>query len=148
LPEGIANQEIEKLLVDARHLGISLVTRKAGNAFDYGGANFRVLAPNPALTTHSEQSDTHRNDESLVMRVAYGKTSVLLEADAVRPNERFISTEDPQADVSKVAHHGRAPPTAVSSPQCIPNLRLFSWARVISTITRGTRCWKDCRQLG
>lgn len=50
----------------------------------------------------------HRNDESLVMKVSYGKTSALLEADAEKPAEKFISTEDASAKVLKVAHHGSA----------------------------------------
>jgi competence protein ComEC len=48
----------------------------------------------------------HRNDESLVMKISYGKTSALLEADAERGTERMVSFEDPVADVLKVAHHG------------------------------------------
>jgi competence protein ComEC len=40
------------------------------------------------------------------MKVAYRKTSALLEADAEKPTEQFVSTEDPAADVLKVAHHG------------------------------------------
>ena len=40
------------------------------------------------------------------MKVGYRKTSVLLEADAEKPTEKFVSTEDPAADVLKVAHHG------------------------------------------
>jgi competence protein ComEC len=46
------------------------------------------------------------------MKVAYGNTSALLEADAERPTEKFISTEDPSADVLKVAHHGSASSSA------------------------------------
>ncbi len=42
------------------------------------------------------------------MKVSYGKTSALLEADAEKPTERFVSTEEPGADVLKVAHHGSA----------------------------------------
>jgi competence protein ComEC len=37
---------------------------------------------------------------------------VLLEADAEKPTEKFITTEDPSADVLKVAHHGSASSTA------------------------------------
>jgi len=48
----------------------------------------------------------HRNDESLVMKISYGKTSALLEADAERGTERLVASEQPEADVLKVAHHG------------------------------------------
>jgi competence protein ComEC len=47
-----------------------------------------------------------------VMKVSYGQTSALLEADAEKPTEQFVSTEDPRADVLKVAHHGSATSTA------------------------------------
>jgi competence protein ComEC len=46
------------------------------------------------------------------MKVGYGKTSVLLEADAEKPTEKFVSGEDPAADVLKVAHHGSASSSA------------------------------------
>jgi competence protein ComEC len=59
----------------------------------------------------SGKGEQHRNDESLVIKVSYGKTSALLEADAEKPAEKFISTEDPGADVLKVAHHGSASST-------------------------------------
>ncbi len=45
------------------------------------------------------------------MKVTYKNNSALLEADAEKPTERFISTEDPRADVLKVAHHGSASST-------------------------------------
>jgi competence protein ComEC len=88
-----------------------IVHRKAGDEFEFGGASFRVLAPSADLTLHSERSDGRRNIESLVMKVSYNKTSALLEADAEKPTERFIATEDPKADVLKVAHHGSASST-------------------------------------
>jgi len=81
--------------------------RKAGDALSFGGAGFRVLAPVPAAISN----DKRRNDESLVLKVSYGNTSALLEADAERPTERVLATEDPAADVLKVAHHGSASST-------------------------------------
>jgi competence protein ComEC len=45
------------------------------------------------------------------MKVSFGKTSALLEADAERPTEKFLADEDPAADVLKVAHHGSASST-------------------------------------
>ena len=52
-----------------------------------------------------------RNDESLVMKLAYGKTSALLEGDAENRSERQIADEQPEADLLKVAHHGSATST-------------------------------------
>ena len=45
------------------------------------------------------------------MKITFGQTSTLLEADAERGTERFVSTEAPAADVLKVAHHGSASST-------------------------------------
>jgi competence protein ComEC len=112
LPEGIPDSEIQKLLDEAHSYGVAIIYRKAGDIFSYGGTSFRVLAPAAQSATRNSGSDSHRNDESLVMKVAYGRTSALLEADAERPTEKFITTEDPSADVLKVAHHGSASSTA------------------------------------
>jgi competence protein ComEC len=112
LPEGIPDSEINKLLDEAHSYGVSIIYRKAGDIFSYGGTNFRILAPAVDSARSESRSDSHRNDESLVMKVIYGKTSALLEADAEKPTEKFIATEDPSADVLKVAHHGSASSTA------------------------------------
>jgi competence protein ComEC len=108
LPDGIPAAEIGKLLTEAREYGVPIYYHRAGDIFPYGGTTIRVLAPAGESPTHNTGSDSHRNDESLVMKVAYGKTSVLLEADAEKPTEKFITSEDPSADVLKVAHHGSA----------------------------------------
>ncbi len=112
LPEGIPDDEIRKLLSEAHELGVSVVYRHAGDTFSYGGAMIRVLAPAPDQDFHaSTKGDKRRNDESLVMKVSYRKTSALLEADAEKPTENFVAGEDPAADVLKVAHHGSASST-------------------------------------
>jgi competence protein ComEC len=45
------------------------------------------------------------------MKITFGKTAALLEADAEKGTERFVSSEDPVADVLKVAHYGSASST-------------------------------------
>jgi competence protein ComEC len=45
------------------------------------------------------------------MKVSHGLASALLEGDAEKPTEKFVSTEDPKADVLKVAHQGSASST-------------------------------------
>jgi competence protein ComEC len=114
LPEGIPVDEIRNLLADAARYGVAIRYRKAGDIFEYGGATIRVLAPDPARpvrTASRDKDSARRNDESLVMKVTFGKTSALLEADAEKGTERFVSTEQPFADVLKVAHHGSASST-------------------------------------
>lgn len=110
LPQGIPPDEIQKLLIEAREFGVSVRYRSAGEVFTCGGATIRVLAPAPGGTANNSR----RNDESLVMKVTYGKTSALLEADAEKTTEQYISKEGPSADLLKVAHHGSASATADS----------------------------------
>jgi competence protein ComEC len=114
LPEGIPPDEIRKLLGDAARYGVSVRYRKAGEVFAYGEATIRVLAPDPERPVRSasrSKDSARRNDESLVLKIVFGMTSALLEADAERGTERFVATENPRADVLKVAHHGSASST-------------------------------------
>ena len=104
---GPSNPELARLLQEAQALGVAIVRRKEGDSFQFGGTAVRVLAPDPDV----EESERRRNDESLVMRVAYGGTSVLLEGDAEKRAEKEIATEQPDADVLKVGHHGSATST-------------------------------------
>jgi len=107
LAAGLLNPELEKLQREANDLGIAVVPRKAGDQFEAGGVQFRVLAPDPS----DETPATRPNDESLVMKIAYRETSALLEGDAEKPTERQVAQEQPQADLLKVAHHGSATST-------------------------------------
>ena len=100
-----SDPEMKALVQDAQQLGVRVVQHQAGDEFDFGGAEVRVLAPGAA------DPATRRNDESLVIKVAYGKTSALLEGDAERRSEQQIAEEQPQADLLKVAHHGSATST-------------------------------------
>ncbi|MGH9546189.1 MAG: ComEC/Rec2 family competence protein, partial [Terriglobales bacterium] len=97
--------EMKALLQQARELGVRVVQRQAGDRFDFGGAEVRVLAPGP------EDLAARRNDESLVLKLVYGKTSALLEGDAENKSEQRIAEEQPEADLLKVAHHGSATST-------------------------------------
>ena len=97
--------ETTALLQQAQALGVRVVHHQAGDKFDFGGAEVRVLAPG------AEELAARRNDESLVMKLTYGKTSALLEGDAEKRSERQIAEEQPEADLLKVAHHGSATST-------------------------------------
>ena len=107
LPSPIPHEEIRNLLNTARAFGVEIRYCKAGDEFSLGAATFRVLAP-VSEANAEDNNDKHRNDESLVLKVTLGQTSALLEADAERPTERLLATENPAADVLKVAHHGSA----------------------------------------
>jgi competence protein ComEC len=115
LPIEVPADEIRILLRTAAEYGVKVIYRKAGDSFSYGGANIRVLAPDPDFPVRSG----HRNDESLVMKISYGQTSALLEADAEKGTEEMVSGEDPEADVLKVAHHGSASATNADFLQAV-----------------------------
>jgi competence protein ComEC len=67
------------------------------------GAKVQVLAPLVVYAPGSEPS----NNDSLVLRVSYGATSVLLEGDAEEPVERaMLSDPGLQSTLLKVGHHG------------------------------------------
>ncbi len=99
--------QLQELLGEAQQLGVTVIRREAGSSFNFGGANFRILAPPPSQV----RTNRRENDESMVMKVSYGSTSVLLEGDAERASERRIAGEEPRADLLKVAHHGSATST-------------------------------------
>ena len=76
----------------------------AGDAFQFGGVDIRVLNPQPGWEPH----DPPQDDESLVLRIQYGRTSALLAGDSHKRIERYLIDEAPQADLLKVGHHGSA----------------------------------------
>jgi competence protein ComEC len=69
-----------------------------------GGARVDVLAPCP-----DESPDRPPNDNSFVLRIAYGRRAMLFEGDAEREEEGAIVARygaSLHADVLKVGHHG------------------------------------------
>jgi competence protein ComEC len=101
-----SSPELQELVREAKELGIRVVEHKEGERLDLGGASVDILAPPADL-----RSSSRPNDESLVMKVTYLGTSVLLEGDAERLTERRVAQEQPQADLLKIAHHGSATST-------------------------------------
>jgi competence protein ComEC len=116
LPPSLALQNV---LSTAQSLGIRIVRRWEADEFDFGGASIRVLFPPRDWPV----GDRPQNNDSLVLRVSYADTSVLLEGDAEKKVERRLAeVERPQANVLKVGHHGSANATtselmAVAKPR-------------------------------
>jgi competence protein ComEC len=92
----------DALLAEAQGLGIPIESMAAGSAFGFGGAQVEVLAPAVDYVPGSGAS----NNDSLVLHVAYGRTSVLLEGDAEAPSEGQMLSEELHSDLLKVGHHG------------------------------------------
>ena len=92
------------LLAEARSMGITIRHLQAGQTFPWGEEQIAVLSPDPAY----KNSAAPKNDDSLVLRVEYGRSSILLEGDAEAPSERAMLAAHAVTPVTllKVGHHG------------------------------------------
>jgi competence protein ComEC len=91
------------LLDEAASLDVPVRSLHAGDAFPFGPTQVSVLAPFPNYQPGPEPT----NNDSLVIRVAYGATSVMLEGDAEAPVEDAMLSEPGLAStLLKVGHHG------------------------------------------
>jgi competence protein ComEC len=91
------------LLDEAAELHVRVRSLRAGDALTFGSAQVNVLAPFPDYQPGAEPA----NNDSLVLRVAFGATSVLLEGDAEAPIEDAMLAEQGLAStLLKVGHHG------------------------------------------
>ena len=96
---------LDHVVATAEALGIKVVRRWEGDAFNFGGANVAVLFPPHDLAPGTKP----QNNDSMVLRVSYGESSVLLEGDAEKQVERRIAAlHHPTASLLKVGHHGSA----------------------------------------
>jgi competence protein ComEC len=98
------------LLAEAVALGITVRHLRAGDHISWDSLDLAVLAPTSAYTNRGPPI----NNDSLVMRLEFGRASVLLEGDAEAPSEQqMVSTSviNPTAafgpdTLLKVGHHG------------------------------------------
>ena len=109
----------EQLLDEAARLHIAQRTLRAGDALTLGDAAVQVFAPASGYQPGSAPA----NNDSLVLRVAVGRSSVLLEGDAEAGVEHAMLGETGlQSTLLKVGHHGSKTSTtpeflAAVSPQ-------------------------------
>ncbi|MDR3754083.1 MAG: ComEC/Rec2 family competence protein, partial [Terracidiphilus sp.] len=91
------------LLDEAAALRVRVRSFRAGDAFTFGATQINVLAPFREYQPEAEPT----NNDSLVLHVAYGATSVMLEGDAEAPVEQAMLSEPGLAStLLKVGHHG------------------------------------------
>jgi competence protein ComEC len=92
------------LLSEAKDFGVQVRHFYAGDQLAWGGTRVTILAPETGYSNPLEPV----NNDSLVMRMQYGKSSVLLEGDAEAPSEREMLAHGRVATVTllKVGHHG------------------------------------------
>jgi len=93
----------EQLLADAQTLHVHVRAMHAGDSLKLGNTSVRALAPMRDYQPGGQPA----NNDSLVLRAAYGETSVLLEGDAEAPVEQaMLSDASLQSTLLKVGHHG------------------------------------------
>jgi competence protein ComEC len=91
------------LLDEAASLHVRVRSLRAGDAFPFGPTQVNVLAPFRDYQPGAEPT----NNDSVVLHVAYGATSVMLEGDAEAPIEEAMLAESGLAStLLKVGHHG------------------------------------------
>jgi competence protein ComEC len=111
------SQALENVISTAQSLGVKVVRHWEGDDFDLGGAQVNVLFPPRDWFVGSKP----QNNDSLVLRVTYGESSVLLEGDAEKQVERRIAAlHHPSASLIKVGHHGSANAT---TPELLASAR-------------------------
>lgn len=114
LEDEIRNQNIKKILV------------KKGMTLDMGdGAVIEILFPDRDVSGWS------RNDGSVVARLVYGETSIMLTGDSTIKTEKLIldnnKKEDLKSTILKVGHHGSRTSTSSSFVQAVmPTYALIS----------------------
>ncbi len=111
------SRALENVVTAAKALGINVVRHWEGDEFDLGGATICVLFPPRDWLVGARP----QNNDSMVLRVSYGDSSVLLEGDAEKQVERRIAAiHHPTANLIKVGHHGSANAT---TPELVASVK-------------------------
>jgi len=98
------SSEFTELAATARTFGVAFKPRTAGESFEFGGVQIRVLNPRPGVTPANPAQD----DESMVLRFQYRNTSALLVGDSHKRTEEIMEGENPASNLLKIGHHGSA----------------------------------------
>ncbi len=91
-----------QLHAKAEQLGIVIRSMRQGPPFEFGGARVQVLSPPEEYEPRAAPS----NNDSLVLKLAYGRHAFLLTGDIERQWEERLADYTGHIDVLKVAHHG------------------------------------------
>jgi competence protein ComEC len=99
----IQSAAYRQVLAAARAHGVPVRHMKQGDTFSEDGVSGSVLWPDDL-----SESQTAKNDDSLVLRLTDGTETLLLAGDIERPSERKILAEEQPVGVNflKIAHHG------------------------------------------
>jgi competence protein ComEC len=98
--------DFRRVMEVAKRRGVPVATLARGQALDFrDGVMAEALSPPPERLIGGPHAD---NSESLVLRVRYGSTSLLLAGDAETETEvdMLRNCPDLRADALKLGHHG------------------------------------------
>jgi competence protein ComEC len=113
------SQALDNVVAKADALGVKVVRHWEGDDFPFGGAMVSVLFP----PRDWHVGNKPQNNDSMVLRISFGNSSMLLEGDAEKQVERRVAAlHHPSANLIKIGHHGSANATtpelvASASPQ-------------------------------
>jgi competence protein ComEC len=111
------SQALENVIATAQALGVKVVRHWEDDEFSFGGATVSVLFPPRDLPAGAKP----QNNDSMVLRVSYRESAVLLEGDAEKRVERRVAAlHHPSASLLKVGHHGSANAT---TPELVASVK-------------------------
>ncbi len=123
------SQALENVVTTAQALGVKVVRHWEGDEFALGGASVQVLFPPRNWFVGAKP----QNNDSMVLRVIFGDSSVLLEGDAEKQVERRVAAQlhsstnllakpdaSPIANLVKIGHHGS---NNATTPELIASAR-------------------------
>jgi competence protein ComEC len=91
------------LIREATRSGVTIRHMRTGDTTAWSGTTIRALSPQPSYQPQLQPT----NDDSLVLRIAYGRSAVLAEGDAESPSEAAIAAQNiGPITLLKVGHHG------------------------------------------
>lgn len=95
---------IQKVIDAARRIGVPVIEKRTGDPFDFGGTRMEVISPPVDYVAKRDPG----NNDSLGLRISFGRRNFLLTGDMEQPMEARAVAEglDLRADVLKVGHHG------------------------------------------
>ena len=97
------NDAYDALIKEANALDVRVRNLRADDAFAFGSVKVNVFAPTRDYIPAADPA----NNDSLVLHIAYGGTSVLLEGDAEDEVERaMLGEQSLESTLLKVGHHG------------------------------------------
>jgi len=103
------SEAFRKLLAEAAELGVRVRQMRAGDHVSWDGVELTALAPAISYTNPGPPA----NDDSLVLRLQYGRATALLEGDAEAASEQAMLSDAASGGPAvgpdtllKVGHHG------------------------------------------